>query len=457
LRWQLPEIFPVPLGLADFSGIIAIARRYSWPRDNQFNGMALFTLGINHHTAPLTLRERLSFHAGELRRALGDLIGGGRVPEAVILSTCNRTELYCRDGDPRTAAGWLADYRRVPPREIESHLYVRPDAEAVRHAFRVASGLDSMVLGEPQILGQMKEAARIAREAGTLGATLDKLFQRSFSVAKDVRSATNIGANVVSMAAAAVRLAERIFGRIDEQNVLFIGAGEMIGLCATHFAAQRPKRIVVANRTVERGQEIAGKCGATAIRLESVTECFAEFDIVVSCTASQLPIIGLGLVERAIRARRHRPVLMVDLAVPRDVEKEVGQLDDVFLYTVDDLARIVQSGRESRASAVAGAEAIVELRVDDFLSWMRSRARVPLIRALRENAERMRQREMEHALKQLARGEPPAAVLERFSRRLVNKYLHAPTQALNQPGSDNDETRALTARLFDPQRGAAEN
>jgi glutamyl-tRNA reductase len=418
--------------------------------------MALFTLGINHHTAPLTLRERLSFHAEELRRALGDLIGGGSVPEAVILSTCNRTELYCHAGDPRVAAGWLANYRRVPPREIESHLYVRPDADSVRHAFRVASGLDSMVLGEPQILGQMKEAARIAREAGALGATLDKLFQRSFSVAKDVRSATNIGANVVSMAAAAVRLAERIFGRVDEQSVLLIGAGEMIGLCATHFAAQQPRRIVVANRTVERGREIAGKCGATAIRLENVAECFAEFDIVVSCTASQLPIIGLGLVERAIRARRHRPVLMVDLAVPRDVEKEVGKLDDVFLYTVDDLAQIVQSGRESRASAVAEAEAIVELRVGDFLSWMRSRTSVPLIRALRDKAERMRQCEMEHALKQLARGEPAAQVLEQFSRRLVNKYLHAPTQTLNRPGNDNDDMRALTAQLFDLPRDAAE-
>ena len=417
--------------------------------------MALFTLGINHHTAPLTLRERLSFHAGELRRALGDLIGGGGVPEAVILSTCNRTELYCHAGDPQAAAGWLADYRRVPPREIESHLYVRPDGEAVRHAFRVASGLDSMVLGEPQILGQMKEAARIAREAGTLGATLDKLFQRSFSVAKDVRSATAIGANVVSMAAAAVRLAEGIFGRITEQSVLFIGAGEMIGLCATHFAAERPRRIVIANRTIERGREIAEKCGATAIRLEKVTECFAEFDIVVSCTASPLPIIGLGLVERAIRARRHRPVLMVDLAVPRDIEKETGKLDDVFLYTVDDLAQIVQSGRESRASAAAQAEAIVDLRVNDFLSWLRARARVPLIRVLREKAERARQREMEHALKQLARGEPPEAILDQFSRRLVNKYLHAPTQALNQHG-DNEEMLALVSALFDLSRGAAE-
>ncbi|MDR0578349.1 MAG: glutamyl-tRNA reductase [Candidatus Accumulibacter sp.] len=410
--------------------------------------MALFTLGINHRTAPLSVREQVAFHVGELRRVLGELSCSGRVAEAAILSTCNRTELYCQGEDSRAAAGWLSENRRVPLREIEPYLYTHPDREAVRHAFRVASGLDSMVLGEPQILGQMKEAVRIAREAGALGATLHKLFQQSFSVAKDVRSGTAIGASVVSMAAASVRLAERIFGHMTEQSVLFIGAGEMIRLCAAHFAAHRPKRIVVANRTVERGMEVAEKCGATAIRLEDVAERLAEFDIVVSCTASRLPIIGLGLAERAVRARRHRPILMVDLAVPRDVEKEVARLDDVFLYTIDDLAQIVQSGRESRQSAANEAEAIVDLRVDDFLRWLRARESVPLIRMLRDNAERMRRDEMEHALKLLSRGEPPEAALEELSRRLTNKYLHAPTQALNQFGDQSGETRALVARLF---------
>ncbi|MDR2789337.1 MAG: glutamyl-tRNA reductase, partial [Candidatus Accumulibacter sp.] len=221
--------------------------------------MTLFTLGINHLTAPLAVREQLAFHAGELRRALWDLAGGGVVPEAAILSTCNRTELYCQTDDPGVVSRWLARYRRVPLPELEPHLYTHPDRAAVRHAFRVASGLDSMVLGEPQILGQMKEAARIAREAGSLGGTLDKLFQRSFSVAKDVRSGTAIGASHVSMAAVAVHLAERIFGRVGEQSVLFIGAGEMIGLCATHFAARRPRRMVIANRTVERGRGMAEK------------------------------------------------------------------------------------------------------------------------------------------------------------------------------------------------------
>ncbi|MDR1935019.1 MAG: glutamyl-tRNA reductase [Candidatus Accumulibacter sp.] len=410
--------------------------------------MALFTLGINHRTAPLTVREQLAFHAGELRPALRALAGGGKILEAAIVSTCNRVELYCQAENPEAAASWLSDYRRVPLREIAPYLYTHPRRDAVRHAFRVASGLDSMVLGEPQILGQMKEAARIAREAGALGATLDKLFQQAFSVAKDVRSGTAIGANIVSMAAASVRLAERIFGRVAEQNVLFIGAGEMIGLCAAHFAAQRPRRMVIANRTIERGREIAEKCGGAAIGLEDMAARFAEFDIVVSCTASQLPIIGLGLVERAVRARRHRPIFIVDLAVPRDVEKEAGKLDDVFLYTVDDLARIVESGRESRQSAVIEAEEIVERRVDDFLQWLKTRESVPLIRVLRDQAERVRQSEMEHALKLLARGEAPEAVLEQLSQRLTNKHLHAPTQALNQSEGNPGELRALVARLF---------
>jgi glutamyl-tRNA reductase len=410
--------------------------------------MALFTLGINHRTAPLTVREQVAFHAEELRRALSDLMSSGHVHEAAILSTCNRTELYCQADTPQIAIDWLADYRRVPAHVIEPYLYAHPDREAVRHAFRVASGLDSMVLGEPQILGQMKEAVRIARESGALGTTLNKLFQSSFAVAKDVRSTTAIGANIVSMAAAAVRLAERIFETIANQNVLFIGAGEMIELCATHFAARNPKQIVIANRTIDRGRALADRFGATAIRLEDVGERLAEFDIVVSCTASQLPIIGLGLVERAIKARRHRPMFMVDLAVPRDVEVEVGGLDDVFLYTVDDLAQVVESGMESRSSAVVDAEAIVSARVDTFLHWLQTRETVPVIRSLRDSAERMRRHEMEHALKLLAKGEDPASVLDHLSQRLTNKFLHAPTQALTQAESDRSTLQTAVTRLF---------
>ncbi len=410
--------------------------------------MALFTLGINHRTAPLSVREQMAFHAEELRRALTDLVSDGRVHEAAILSTCNRTELYFQAETPQGAIEWLAKYRRLTHLEIEPYLYTHPEREAVRHAFRVASGLDSMVLGEPQILGQMKEAVRIARESGTLGTILNKLFQNSFAVAKDVRSTTAIGANIVSMAAAAVRLAERIFERIADQKVLFIGAGEMIELCATHFAAQKPKMIVIANRTIDRGRALADRFGATAIRLEDVGERLAEFDIVVSCTASQLPIIGLGLVERAIKARRHRPMFMVDLAVPRDVELEVGELGDVFLYTVDDLAQVVESGMESRQTAVLDAETIVAARVESFLLWLQTRETVPVIRSLRDTAERTRRHEMEHALKLLAKGDDPAIVLDHLSHRLTNKFLHSPTQALNRAEGDRGELQALVTRLF---------
>jgi glutamyl-tRNA reductase len=410
--------------------------------------MALFTLGINHHTAPLSVRERVAFHAEKLQQALADLMRARTVHEAAILSTCNRTELYCATDAPEAAAAWLAEYHRIGRQEIEPYLYTYPERDAVRHAFRVASGLDSMVIGEPQILGQMKDAVRVAEEAGTLGTSLHKLFQRSFAVAKEVRSTTAIGANIVSMAAAAVHLAERIFERIGDQKILFIGAGEMIELCATHFAAQNPKQIVIANRTVERGMALAERFSGTAIRLDEIAGRLAEFDIVVSCTASQLPIIGLGMVERAIKARRHRPIFMVDLAVPRDIEVEVGELDDAFLYTVDDLAQVVESGLESRQAAVIDAEAIIAERVDSFLHWLQNRDTVPVIRSLRDAAERTRRHEMEHALKLLAKGEDPARVLDHLSHRLTNKFLHAPTQTLSQAEGDRAELQTLVSRLF---------
>ncbi|QLQ24056.1 MAG: glutamyl-tRNA reductase [Dechloromonas sp.] len=409
----------------------------------------IFTLGINHHSAPLAIRERVAFHAEKLHQALADLTHNGRVREAAILSTCNRTEIYCAAEAPEAVVDWLTRYHRVERGEIAPYLYLHDQPDAVRHVFRVASGLDSMVIGEPQILGQMKEAVRVAEESGTLGTQLHKLFQRSFSVAKEVRSTTAIGANIVSMAAAAVHLAERIFESLATQRILFIGAGEMIELCAAHFCARQPKLVTIANRTVERGRALAERFNGTAIRLDELGEHIAQHDIVVSCTASPLPIIGLGMAERAVKARRHRPMFMVDLAVPRDIEQEVGELDDVFLYTVDDLANVVESGLESRQAAVVEAETIVSNRVHDFLGWLEARDTVPVIRSLRDSAERMRRHEIEHALKLLARGEAPEKVVEQLSQRLVNKFLHAPTQTLNlAEGADRVDLQSLTERLF---------
>lgn len=411
--------------------------------------MQVYALGINHHTAPLDIREQVAFDPARMVQALHDLLRARPVREAAILSTCNRTELYCATERPETAAEWLAEYHALSPGRIEPYLYRHPQRDAVRHMFRVASGLDSMVLGEPQILGQMKQAARTAEEAGTLGTLLGKLFQRTFSVAKEVRSTTAIGANIVSMAAAAVHLSERIFERLADQKVLFIGAGEMIELCAAHFAGGKPQRLAIANRTPERAQPIADRFGGEVLRLDEVSEKLADFDIVVACTASSLPIIGLGMVERALKARRHRPMVMVDLAVPRDIEAEVGRLDDVFLYTLDDLGQIVESGQESRQAAIVEAEEIITHRVDDFLHWMEARETVPTIRALRDVGERMRRHELEHALKLLQRGDDPTQVLEALSKGLTNKLLHPPTQALNlAEGTERGEVAQVISRIW---------
>ncbi len=409
----------------------------------------IFTLGINHHSAPLAIRERVAFNAEKLHQALADLTRTRPVKEVAILSTCNRTEIYCAAETPDVVIDWLTQYHQVARGDLAPYLYTHDQPEAIRHAFRVASGLDSMVIGEPQILGQMKDAVRVAEESGTLGTQLHKLFQRSFSVAKEVRSTTAIGANIVSMAAAGVHLAERIFESIDSQRVLFIGAGEMIELCAAHFCARQPKQVTVANRTIERGRALADRFNGAAIRLDDLGDHLPHHDIVVSCTASPLPIIGLGMVERAVKARRHRPIFMVDLAVPRDIEEEVGELDDVFLYTVDDLAQVVESGLESRQAAVVEAEGIIAGRVQEFLGWLASRETVPVIRSLRDSAERMRRHEVEHAMKLLAKGEAPEKVLEHLSHRLTNKLLHAPTQALNlAEGEERSELQSAASRLF---------
>ena len=397
--------------------------------------MQLFTIGVNHTTAPISIRENVAFTDANLRHALSDLTANNAA-EAAILSTCNRTEIYVQSNTAEPIVSWLATYHRLDLNHIQPYTYTLSNENAVKHAFRVASGLDSMVLGEPQILGQFKQSVKIAQDAGTLGTLLHKLFQRTFEVAKEVRTNTDIGGSSISMAAAAVKLAQRIFGDISQQKVLFIGAGEMIELCADYFAAQKPKNMTVANRTLERGESLAEKIGGSAILLQDLPNHFAEFDIVITSTASQLPIVGLGMVERAVKARKHRPMFMVDLAVPRDIEPEVAQLDDVFLYTVDDLAQVVSEGMENRQAAALDAETIVTARVETFMQWLAKRDAVPTIKALRDQAEATRQTELDKALKLIQKGESPEKVLEALSNALTNKFLHAPSHALNQAHGD---------------------
>ncbi|BDT68882.1 glutamyl-tRNA reductase [Comamonadaceae bacterium OS-1] len=392
--------------------------------------MAVWALGINHTTAPLDLRGRFAFALDQIAPTLHGLRAALQGPEAAIISTCNRTEVYCA-GDRQAlehTVDWLAHTGGVSPALLRSHSYTLQDGPVARHAFRVASGLDSMVLGEPQILGQMKDAIRAAEQAGALGSTLNQLFQRSFAVAKEVRTSTEIGAHSISMAAAAVRLAGQLFEDLTKVRVLFVGAGEMIELAATHFAAKNPKSIAIANRTLERGEKLAVRFGGEVMRLADLPSRLHEFDAVVSCTASTLPIIGLGAVERALKLRKHRPIFMVDLAVPRDIEPEVKALEDVYLYTVDDLAHVVQSGQANRQAAVAQAEVIIDAGVQSFLHWMDQRdpvhGVVPLIQQLNAQADEWRATELARARRLLAKGDDIEAVLDMLSKGLTQKMLH---------------------------------
>ncbi|MDO5289792.1 MAG: glutamyl-tRNA reductase [Pseudomonadota bacterium] len=418
--------------------------------------MAVWALGLNHNTAPLDLRGRFAFAIDQMAPALAGLRQSHqRHPEAAILSTCNRTEIYCASDSPQIdhTLGWLAAAGKVSADALRQHTYVLQDGQAARHAFRVASGLDSMVLGEPQILGQMKSAVRAAEDAGALGQTLNQLFQRSFAVAKQVRSSTDIGAHSISMAAAAVRLAGNLFEDLSRINVLFVGAGEMIELAATHFAARQPRAIAIANRTLERGEKLATRFGAQAMRMADLAERLHEFDAVISCTASQLPIIGLGAVERALKKRRHRPMFMVDLAVPRDIEPEVKALEDIYLYTVDDLAAVVQTAQASRQAAVAQAEAIIDAGVQSFLHWLQQRdpqhGVIPLIHQLNTQAEQWRTQELARARRQLAKGEDVDAVLEALARGLTQKMLHGAMAELHSADAQHREhTQQAIQRLF---------
>jgi len=389
--------------------------------------MAVWALGINHNTAPLDMRGRFAFAMDQIEPHLRGLRAAlNRNPEAAIVSTCNRTEIYCagEQTELEPTLDWLAGSAGISPSALRHHTYSLENGLAARHAFRVASGLDSMVLGEPQILGQLKDAVRAAEAAGALGTTLSQMFQRSFAVAKEVRTSTEIGAHSISMAAAAVRLAGQLFEDLGQVRVLFVGAGEMVELCATHFAAKNPKSIAIANRTLERGEKLASHFGGEVMRLGDLPDRLHEFDAVISCTASTLPIIGLGAVERALKRRKHRPMFMVDLAVPRDIEPEVKALEDIYLYTVDDLASVVQTAQANRQAAVAQAEAIVDAGVQSFMHWIDQRNSVPLILQLNAQADEWRAAELARARKLLARGEPVEAVMEALSKGITQKMLH---------------------------------
>ena len=414
--------------------------------------MTVWALGLNHTTASLDLRSRFAFAEGQVGDALSTLRGSmSGDTEATILSTCNRTEVYCAGPQHQTdrTMQWLADLGQVPADVLRAHTYSIQDAQVARHAFRVASGLDSMVLGEPQILGQLKGAVRLASEAGAVGAELNQLFQRSFSVAKEVRSSTEIGAHSISMAAAAVRLASQLFEDLQETSVLFVGAGEMIALCATHFASKKPRRMVIANRTAANGERLAATLGAEVMPLADLPRTLNQFDIVVSCTSSVLPLIGMGAVESALTRRRGRPMLLVDLAVPRDIEPQVKSLPDAYLYTVDDLAAIVQAGQSQRQAAVIKAEAIIEAGVQNFQHWMAKRDKVPLIRELNWQAESWRQQEMARAKKAIARGEAVEEVIEALSRGLVNKLMHGVMTGIHDtPGEQRKQLISTVETLF---------
>ena len=412
--------------------------------------MQLNVVGLNHQTAPLSIREKLAFAAALLPDAVSQLVSSHAAKEAVILSTCNRTEIYSV-GDTEQIIRWLAAYQHLDVEEIRPYLYTLGCSDTIRHVFRVACGLDSMVLGEPQILGQIKDAVRIAQEQNTIDTWLNALFQKTFSVAKEVRSGTAVGENSVSMAAASVKMAEQIFPLISDLNILLIGAGEMIELVAIYFAAKKPKLITVTNRTLPRAEELCDKLGVHAepALLSDLPNILHLYDVVVSSTASQLPLVGKGMVESALKQRHIMPMFMLDLAVPRDIEEEVGSLNDAYLYTVDDMMGIVQQGKDARQKAAAGAEVMVEQKVAEFLEWQQSRHQsVPLILTLREDGERARLYVLENAMKQLAKGTSPEEVLERLSIQLTNKLLHSPTRTLNKAGAQDAHLVDAVAKIY---------
>ncbi len=413
--------------------------------------MKILALGLNHETASIELRERAAFAPEALRPALRELTASGGVGEAAILSTCNRTEIYC--GAPTGGCGqvrdWFAQRAGFAGQAAHDSVYVLPDEQAVKHAFRVASGLDSMVLGEPQILGQMKAAFHAATAAGATGKVLNRLFQHTFSVAKQVRTDTAIGAHAVSVAYAGVALAKRVFARLSEQTALLIGAGETIELAARHLKESGLGRLIIANRSLPKARHLADIVGGEAIALGQIPARLAQADIVASATASTLPILGKGAVERALAERKHKPMFILDLAVPRDVEPEAGRLRNVYLYTVDDLQGVVAQHRSARARAAEAAEIIVDQQVVRFMRWMRSLDSTPAIRLLRQDLDAMQRAEADCAARKIRNGADPQAVARQLARALANKFAHAPSAAIKQAHIDGDaELLRAVRRLF---------
>lgn len=403
--------------------------------------MSLITLGINHKTAPLDLRERLAFTPQSLPEAILSLKKLAHIKEASILSTCNRTELYCvttTDND-RAIIQWFSQFHGLEENQIKDHLYLHAHEATIRHAMEVACGLDSMVLGEPQIAGQMKNAYAVANEHGAIGQLLGKLYQRVFAVSKQVRTDTDIGSSPVSVAFAAVSLAKQIFGDLKQTTVLMVGAGETIELAAHHLHSQGVEKIIIANRSVERAQKLADEFNGTAISLQRISDHLHKSDIVIASTASPLPIIGKGTVERALKQRRHEPIFMVDLAVPRDIEPEVNELDDVYLYSVDDLQSVITENMETRVQAAEQAHEIIDVQVSHFLDWQRSLGAVDVIAQIRQQTNDMRTEVLNKAKKQLTAGQNAEEVLNFLANTLTNKFLHQPSTKLRQASQDNRE------------------
>jgi glutamyl-tRNA reductase len=406
--------------------------------------MAFNILGINHRTAPVALREKVAFSEERLLAALRALRQEAGVAEVVILSTCNRTELYWAGSASGAELSHWLERHHGNSLDLASSLYVHQESGAVKHAFSVASGLDSMVLGEAQILGQLKDAYRVAQLAGSTGPSLNKLFQAAFSAAKRVRSETRIGENAVSLASATVSLARRVYSDLSAQTALMVGAGDMNALAARHFISAGVKRMVIANRTLARAQALAAELNAHAVGLDALDQELAQADIVITCTASAVPLITKAAAEAAIRARRRRPIFMVDLAVPRDIDPAVADLEDVYLFSIDDLQQLIDENRQQREVAAGGARLVIDEEVARFLIESRAKDAGPAIRALRDQAEGIRLTTLEQARRLLTAGKSPDEVIEYLAATLTNRLLHTPTQALRQAAELSESTLAET-------------